>query len=223
MTVECDGNGNESQLQAWLNNNGGATASDACGDVRFENNFNGLSDDCGATGSTTVTFTAIDDCGNESTTTATFTIEDTTNPSIDVSASDMTVECDGNGNQSQLQAWLDNNGGTQASDVCSGVTFVNDFTSVSNDCGATGSTTVTFTVIDDCGNESSSTATFTIEDTTIPVITCNPDDLQIECAGAASNEDQAEQWNTDNINALIACTTDAVSYTHLTLPTICSV
>ena len=183
MTVECDGNGNESQLQAWLNNNGGATASDACGDVRFENNFNGLSDDCGATGSTTVTFTAIDDCGNESTTTATFTIEDTTNPSIDVSASDMTVECDGNGNQSQLQAWLDNNGGTQASDVCSGVTFVNDFTSVSNECGETGSTTVTFTVIDDCGNESSSTATFTIEDTTIPVITCNPDDLQIECAG----------------------------------------
>ena len=44
------------------------------------------------TGSATVTFTATDDCGNASSTTATFTIEDTTAPSIDTEASDLTVE-----------------------------------------------------------------------------------------------------------------------------------
>ena len=51
-----------------------------------------LSDDCGATGMATVTFTATDDCGNSSSTTATFTIEDTTAPAIDMAAMDATVE-----------------------------------------------------------------------------------------------------------------------------------
>ena len=48
-------------------------------------------DDCGATGTATVTFTATDDCGNSSSTTATFTIEDTTAPAIDMAAMDATA------------------------------------------------------------------------------------------------------------------------------------
>ena len=66
--------------------------------VTWTNDSTGLSDDCGATGSATVTFTATDACGNASTTTATFTIEDTTAPTMDTAASDSTVECDGTGN-----------------------------------------------------------------------------------------------------------------------------
>ena len=54
------------------------------------NDFSALSDDCGETGSATVTFTATDDCGNFSTTSATFTIEDTTDPTIDTQATDLT-------------------------------------------------------------------------------------------------------------------------------------
>ena len=54
--------------------------------MTWSNDFVALSDDCGATGTATVIFTATDDCGNASTTTATFTIEDTTNPSIDMMA-----------------------------------------------------------------------------------------------------------------------------------------
>jgi hypothetical protein len=107
MTVECDGAGNAAQLSAWLANNGGATATDNCGNVTWSNNFTSLSDLCGATGSATVEFTATDDCGNDSKTTATFTIEDTTNPDI-TQASNMTVECDGEGNAEQLAAWLAN-------------------------------------------------------------------------------------------------------------------
>lgn len=80
LTVECDGNGNSGALANWLNNQGGATASDDCGQVSWSNNYNGLTDACGATGSATVTFTATSQCGNASATTATFTIKDTAPP-----------------------------------------------------------------------------------------------------------------------------------------------
>src|SRR5690606_25482150 len=70
MTVECDGSGNSAALLGWLNSNGGAVASDMCGDVSWSNDFTGLSDECGATGSATVVFTATDECGNTSSTTA---------------------------------------------------------------------------------------------------------------------------------------------------------
>ena len=148
--------------------------------MTWSNDFEGLSDDCGATGSATVTFTATDDCGNFSSSTATFTIEDTTNPDI-TAASDQTVECDGMGNMDALNAWLDNNGGATASDVCSGVTWSNDFMGLSDDCGATGSATVTFTATDDCGNNSSVSATFTIEDTTAPVFDAYTPTTVVEC------------------------------------------
>ena len=60
-TVECDGAGNSVDLSNWLDSNGGATATDACGGVMWTNDFDALSDDCGATGAATVTFTATDD------------------------------------------------------------------------------------------------------------------------------------------------------------------
>ncbi|HJW27755.1 MAG TPA: hypothetical protein VJ508_00725, partial [Saprospiraceae bacterium] len=175
QTVECDGSGNTAQLSAWLASHGGASATDICSGVTWSNDFTTLSDDCGATGSATVHFTATDACGNSSTTTATFTIEDTTPPTISPSASNQTVECDGSGNTAQLNAWLSSQGGASATDVCSGVTWSNDFTTLSDDCGATGSATVHFTATDACGNSSTTTATFTIEDTTGPSITCPPD------------------------------------------------
>ena len=100
-TVECDGAGNSADLSNWLDSNGGATATDACGGVMWTNDFDALSDDCGATGAATVTFTATDDCGNATSTTATFTIEDTTAPDV-MAAADATVECDGAGNSGDL-------------------------------------------------------------------------------------------------------------------------
>jgi len=85
LTVGCDGAGNVAALNAWLNSNGGASASDDCGSISWSNDFIGLSDSCGATGSATVTFTATSDDGcvtNTSETMATFTIEDTVAPYI---------------------------------------------------------------------------------------------------------------------------------------------
>jgi predicted nucleic acid-binding Zn ribbon protein len=127
-----------------------------------------------------VTFTATDDCGNATTTSATITIEDTTAPSMDVAASDETVECDGAGNSDALNAWLDAHGGASASDLCSDVSWSHDFEALSDDCGLTGSATVTFTATDACGNATTTSATFTIEDTTGPELSV-PADYTAEC------------------------------------------
>ena len=126
-TVECDGNGNASDLTTFL---AGATATDNCDtDVTITHDYmdGDLSDDCGATGSVTVTFTATDDCDNVDTCSATFTIVDTTAPSIDMAAANDTTECDGAGNAADLEAWLANNGGAMASDDCSDVTWYNNY------------------------------------------------------------------------------------------------
>lgn len=82
FTVQCDGNGNINDLNNWLNSNGNADIEGNC-DVTWTNNFTGLSDECGATGSALVTFTATDACGNSASTTATFTIIDTLSPTLD--------------------------------------------------------------------------------------------------------------------------------------------
>jgi hypothetical protein len=174
LTVECDGAGNTADLNVWLNSQGGASATDNCS-FTWSDNFTALSDDCGATGSVTVTFTATDPSLNSAGTTATFTIVDTTPPSIGTAASNKTVECDGTGNTAELDAWLAANGGASASDACGGVTWSDDFTALSDDCGETGSATVTFTATDDCGLTNTTMATFTIVDTTPPDISFSND------------------------------------------------
>jgi gliding motility-associated-like protein len=182
LTVQCDGNGNIADLNTWLAANGGASASDVCSSVTWSNDFSSVSDGCGASGSVTVIFTATDDCGNETTTSATFTIQDNTDPIISVQAADLTVQCDGNGNIADLNTWLAANGGASASDVCSSVTWSNDFSSVSDGCGASGSVTVIFTATDDCGNETTTSATFTIQDNTDPIFTSDlPNDILVSC------------------------------------------
>src|SRR5690606_31063792 len=133
VTVECDGNGNVTELQDWLTANGGATGTDDCSTITWSNNFTALSDECGLTGSATVIFTATDACGNTSETTAVFSIIDTTNPTIDIVANDVTVECDGQGNTQALNDWLASNGGASASDSCSTITWTNNFTVLSED------------------------------------------------------------------------------------------
>ena len=202
MTVECDGTGNTTDLNDWLNANGGAgAASDACGSVTWSNDFVALSDDCGATGTATVIFTATDDCGLTASTTATFTIEDKTDPAIASEAQNLTVECDGLGNTTELNNWLDANGNAgTASDACGDVVWSHDFVALSDDCGATGSATVIFTATDECGNTSTTSAIFTIEDTVDPAIASEAQDLTVECDGAGNPTDLAN-WLNANGNA----------------------
>ncbi|MCK0110526.1 gliding motility-associated C-terminal domain-containing protein, partial [Flavobacteriaceae bacterium S0825] len=194
IMVQCDGSGNSGAIQAWLDSNGGASASDNCGTVTWTNNYDGATSNCAEP--IEVIFTATDECGNTATTSATYAIMDETAPIIDVEASDLTVQCDGLGNDTALQDWLNSNGGATATDDCSVITWTNDFTALSDDCGATGSATVTFTVTDSCGNETSTTATFTIEDTTAPTfVETLPADATVECDNVP---DAATLTATDN-------------------------
>jgi ABC-type tungstate transport system permease subunit len=125
LIIECSGydedvNGDiYDAVEAWVRTIGGGEAVDECSIVEYKDNFDGLSDECGRTGSATVKFTAIDECGNETHEWATVQIIDTYGPTITVPAKDLTVECDGGGNLAELEAWLDNNGGADAEDKCS--------------------------------------------------------------------------------------------------------
>ncbi|WP_040282660.1 HYR-like domain-containing protein, partial [Psychroserpens damuponensis] len=180
ITIQCDESGSSNTITDWLNNNGGAIASDTCGNVTWSNNYNNGVSDCSEL--ITVIFTATDDCGNSASTTATYAIQDTTPPVISNPASNQTVECGIDGNLSQnIQAWLSSNGGATATDDCSSVTWSNNFTTLSNNCGETGSATVTFTATDGCGNATSTTATFNNIDSTNPVTPDAPNDLTLQC------------------------------------------
>ncbi|RXJ51353.1 HYR-like domain-containing protein [Gelidibacter gilvus] len=178
ITIDCDINNNT--LQAWLNSNGGATATDNCStNLIWTNNYSGSTTDCSS--SIEVIFTVDDGCGNTTSTLATYTIQDVTAPEIITQATNLTVECDGSGNTNELQNWVDGNAGASAVDECSSVTWSNDFNGLSDDCGATGSATVTFTATDGCGNSSSTTAVFTIVDTAGPIISPLPAETTIDC------------------------------------------
>jgi len=164
LTVECDGSGNLTQLNNWLNLNGGAVATDACSAVTWSNNFTSLSDLCGATGSATVIFTAKDACNNSiSTNAVTFTIVDTQAPSItcppDVIAQINTANCT-----------VDNVdlGTPTVSDGCSSVTVTNNAPAEF----PAGVTIVTWTATDDCGNFNTCNQTVTVQDLIPPTVNC---------------------------------------------------
>jgi len=182
--VSCvaDGIGNDAELQSWLDNNGGSTVIDGCGSgaIPFEwtNDYNGagipaltscLND---TTHILEVVFTATDDCDNTVQTSARFVIIDEMSPSITANALDTIVVCadNSNGNDAELQNWLDNNGGAAVIDGCSSSAGDFEWTNDYNGAGipalpnclddTTHILTVTFTAIDNCDNTAQTIARF---------------------------------------------------------------
>src|SRR4029078_10143911 len=141
QTVECDGAGNTSAFNAWLAGHGGGAANDACGGaVSWSDNSAAAQwvTDCGNARHIAIIFTAIDVCGNATPSTATFTIEDTSGPILTTAASGQTVECDGAGNTSALNAWLAGHRGAAANDACGGAVSWSDNSAAAQwvtDCG----------------------------------------------------------------------------------------
>jgi len=204
MTVECDGAGNIADLAAWLANNGGASAIDNCGEVTwtYAPDPAVLSDDCGATGSVEVTFTATDECGNSDETTATFTIEDTVAPDGD----DPAGETDVNVCKDEASAALPMANDIAAielaySDACSEftVTFAEESCGVDDDDCAWTLTRI-YDVIDDCGNATTSTIIHTGGDTSPPEFITTPDNQGVDIIGTDCSQ-SAHIWvpeYTDN-------------------------
>ncbi|MCP4054089.1 MAG: hypothetical protein GY739_13695, partial [Mesoflavibacter sp.] len=165
---------------------------------------------CPSNGTITNTWSFTDACGNTiEDYTQIITIVDTTGPVIDTESFDFTVQCDGNGNTDQFNNWLANNGNAVAYDECGGpITWSNNITNITDDCGETGSTTVTFTATDECGNSSSTTATFTIIDTLPPTIVgfpSNVDNSQPSCVDVPvlSFENYTEETGDGNNNTFL--------------------
>lgn len=193
MVVESNAQGNIPELNAWLNSHGGAQATDVCGLVFWTNNFSTLSDECGLTGSAEVIFTVTDQCGNSATTLATFTIEDHTSPTVLAPAQSNSINCEVGNQDNEIQQWLSNHGGAQATDIGSEVIWSHNYTGLSDGCGSTGSAPVIFTAADECGNSTTTTATFTIEDITPPTINLPSQDATLECS-SSNHQNIIQLW-----------------------------
>ena len=201
ITLDCEVVDIATILNDWLADNGGASASDACGTITWSNNFNGLNDDCGNTGSAVVIFSVSDDCGNSTSTTGIFTIEDTTGPTFTCPA-DITIKC------SQSIDPTETGSPTNLSDNCDPVVPTVNFSdsSLSGSCDQEFIITRTWIVADACGNISSCEQTIVVEDTTVPEITC-PDDISLDVG------ESIDPSNTGMATAVDDCTDNlTISY-----------
>ena len=196
-TVQCDGSGNEAELTAWLEAHGGASASDICSGATWSNDFEALSDDCGATGAATVTFTATDDCGNSAATTATFTIIDTVAPDFTGSEYSFLIACDLYDTTSLYDIVVD--------DACGFDTvYVSSILTVSGGCPA--GYLREYTAVDACGNSSTFLQDVNLIDTVAPVFTEVPADYTALCHEEHPLDDAAA---TDNCAETVTITVTA--------------
>ncbi|MEZ4909843.1 MAG: HYR domain-containing protein [Saprospiraceae bacterium] len=195
LTVDCDGSGNISQLDTWLNAHGNAVASDLCSTpLIWQYDLVKSQGQCGKTGIFTYRFTVSDACGNIGTSEADFIIRDITDPDITTDATDFNAQCNGASNSVDILNWLNNNGFAQATDECNGIDWTNDYGTIIADCGTTGVVTVTFTATDACGNSSTTAAEFSITDTTPPAWEILPQDLNMTCDGLSDPDAQITAW-----------------------------
>jgi len=213
MFVEADAQGNIPELTEWLNSKGGAQASDACSQINWSNNYLMLSDDCGMSGSASVIFTATDQCGNSTTTSALFTIQDHTSPTIIALAQPLTISCNAINPENEIQQWLNNHAGSHASDTGGEVIWTNDYSGLSDGCGASGSANVIFTATDECGNTSTTTAVLVKTDTLAPVIDIAAMDTTIIC-GQEDQPSAIEAWLARHGGASAQDLCGTVVWTH---------
>lgn len=178
-TVQCDGNGNEIQLAGWLSSSAGLVADDVCGgEISINYDLVRETDLCGLTGNGLYRFTITDACGNTNTAEASFIIVDTLPPSI-IGGADMNMEecvAPPAGNYPEFDFWLTNHAGAEASDVCGGYEWSDNYDPDNwvQQCGNTRYVDVTFYATDVCGNVDSITYQFSIGDVTPPMFTNCP-------------------------------------------------
>lgn len=185
ITIECGDNLN---IQNWLNANGGASASNACGTVVWSNDFSGINGSCSA--QITVTFTATNTCGSFDTL-AVLTLQDTEAPTIISPPFDVVIEC---GSDEPLPELI-------AEDNCSSnvsITFSEAILGAS--CIGEETITRTWTATDDCGNSTSYVQIISYVDYTAPSFTIPAADLSVFCDGSGNLGD-LNNWLSTNAGA----------------------
>ncbi len=113
-------------------------------------------------------------------------------PAIITGATNLTIESNPGNQDDIIQDWLDNHGGASANGFCGDLVWTNNFISLSNECGSTGSALVTFTATDPCGS-TETVATVTVSDTSPPVLNTPSSPLVVECDGNG-NLSQFNTW-----------------------------
>ena len=186
LTVDCDGEGNLAQLQTWLDNHGGALATDNCGEVSWQNNyqFAEFETTCCNSGSVRVEFYAFDDCGNFALTIGTFTITDDQAPIFTVPADTIISS----GENCQYNASVEVTGNvTDATDNCCDEVTVNFTDEVEQgNCAGEWIISRTWAVSDACGNTATQVQTITIIDNTAPTAVCKDLTVQLDSFGVAT-------------------------------------
>ena len=129
-------------------------------------------------------------------------------PIISNEAENLTAEC-GSDIDVQFQDWLDNNASLMLDGCTEPYRYSTEPAIPFPPTSCNEAVDITFIVIDDCENEFRSMATFLMEDNGAPTITCPP----------TLTVDPTDDFLEDTINDWLE-TVSAVSYTHLTLPTI---
>ena len=154
---------------------------------------------------------AEDDCGNASSHIQTIVVEDNTAPVVVSEANDLLVECDGEGNASELGPWLASGGGAVVVENCGDVTWTNNLAGYAVTCGGNAAITVRFTATDACGHTATTTATFTVVDTIDPEWNeeLPPEYMEVECGFAP---DAAVLTVTDNCGLIPVQFDETIGY-----------
>ncbi|MEM9819696.1 MAG: gliding motility-associated C-terminal domain-containing protein [Bacteroidota bacterium] len=215
ITEACGGGNDQMNLNAWIDNFGGASANDCSGvnwtdfdyvtsagvignSIAFGNTIDYpaiVAGDC--TWSVEVTLRVSDNCGNVSTTMASFTIEDTEDPVFDPIPGPLTVECD------MVPAPILPTA-TDNCDLAVDISLSADtmFTACPNNY----TITRTWTATDDCNNSVSTARVITVQDTTDPVLSGVPGNITVECDMVPA---PATPTATDNCMGIVTIALDA--------------
>ncbi len=174
LVIDCADPDPDATMEAWIAINGGATASDNCGDLTWFHDCPKFDIVCGAF--VPVTFTAIDGCGNQVVTNATISVVDNTAPTWTTATGslDETANC---GDAPYVAV------APIATDNCGEVTVtqVSDQT-ILGACSGSAERVIMWSATDDCGNTAANfITTITISDNTAPSLIGVPDDVKVNC------------------------------------------
>ncbi len=190
LTESCGGD-DQSVLNDWIDNIGGAMASDNCGNATWTT-FE-YTTSTGASGNNivvgdqasypqvvsgscdfmvSVEWEVMDDCGNTAHTIAEFILEDNQGPVFSNVPSSTTVECNNVPGVSTPTI-------TDSCDPNPSIAFMES--TEPGDCPGDYTLTRTWTATDDCGNTNSAVQTITVADSTPPAFNNQPTDQTVSC------------------------------------------
>ncbi|HMV23086.1 MAG TPA: gliding motility-associated C-terminal domain-containing protein [Saprospiraceae bacterium] len=158
----------------------------------------------------TRTWTATNSCGATSSVVQQVFIEDNEAPAFVDEPQDIYVDCSLN-IQAEFNQWLNGNGGATATDNCEGnVLWSYEYQNEPEfPCSET---EVSFIVSDNCGNENTKTAKFIVEDTEDPVITKQPENIELICD--ADPYAKLTQWLNNHANATVSDNCSSVTWSN---------